>query len=332
MYNEEIAQYSQRQQEFPSPRVKEFRTPFLEPLQMSREHRFDATQFWVDPAKRLDLSKRSCKAGKELNDKRIAEEALAADVSALQRQQELLFASKGRSLLIIIQGMDTAGKDGIIRHVMGAVSPQGCRVYSFGPPNSTERSHHFLWRAGAFLPEKGMISLFNRSYYEEVLAVRVHPEFLDPQKIPGVNLEKPKTLNALWKRRYKEIRSFEKTLDHNGTLVLKFFLHLSFEEQRERLLARLREPEKYWKFNANDLAARKQWPQYQKFYQECLQQTSTEEAPWYVIPSDSKWYARAAVADIIAARLEDFAMKFPDASKQEVAKFAEYMAELESEK
>lgn len=298
---------------------------------MPHNHRFDAKQFWVDPEKKLELAKRSSKAGKELTDKRFAEEALAADVSALQQQQELLYASKSRALLVIIQGMDTAGKDGIIRHVMGAVNPQGCRVYSFGPPNTTERLHHFLWRAGPCLPEKGMISLFNRSYYEEVLVVRVHPDFLEPQRIPDVDLGKSKSLAALWKRRYKEIRAFEKTLTHNGTVVLKFFLHLSFEEQRERLLARLREPEKYWKFNAGDLAERKLWPQYQSAFQDCLQQTSTDEAPWYVIPADNKWYARAAVADIIAAHLEKLAMKFPDASKQEVAKFAEHIAELEGE-
>lgn len=298
---------------------------------MPGKHRFDATQFWVDPDKKLELSKRSTKAGKELIDKKVAEEALATDVTALKQQQELLFANKSRALLIIIQGMDTSGKDGIIRHVMGAVSPQGCRVYSFGPPNATEVSHHYLWRPTPYLPEKGMISLFNRSYYEEVLVVRVHPRFLEPQKIPQVDLEKTKSLEGLWKRRFKEIRSYEKTLDHNGTLVLKFFLHISYEEQRDRLLARLREPEKFWKFNAGDLAERKLWPQYQKAYQECLQQTSSRESPWYVIPADSKWYARAAVADIIAARLEGLSLKFPDASKQEVAKFAEHIAELEQE-
>jgi len=298
---------------------------------MPRNHRFEATQFWVDPDRKLELSKRATKAGKEFNDKKIAEQALATDVTALQRQQELLFANKSRALLIIIQGMDTSGKDGIIRHVMGAVNPQGCRVYSFGPPNATEISHHFLWRSTPCLPEKGMISLFNRSYYEEVLVVRVHPRFLSPQRIPHVDPEKTKSLDALWKRRFKEIRSFEKTLDQNGTPVLKFFLHISYEEQRERLLARLREPEKFWKFNAGDLAERKLWPTYQKAYQDCLQQTSTLECPWYVIPADNKWYARAAVADIIAARLEGLSLKFPDASKQEVAKFAEHIAELEQE-
>lgn len=298
---------------------------------MAKNHRFDAAQFWVDPDKKLDLSKRSTKAGKELVDKRLAEEALAADVTALQQQQELLYASKSRSLLIVIQGMDTSGKDGTIRHVMGAVNPQGCRVYSFGPPNSTERNHHFLWRPSPFLPEKGMISLFNRSYYEEVLVVRVHPDFLAPQKIPNVHLDKPKSLTALWKRRYKEIRTFEKTLDNNGTVVLKFFLHISYREQRDRLLSRLRAPEKYWKFNAGDLAERKLWPEYQSAFEDCLQQTSTQECPWYVIPADNKWYARAAVADIVAAKLEQLKLSFPEASKQDVAKYGEYISELDSQ-
>ena len=298
---------------------------------MPKKHRFDATQFWVDPDKKLDLSKVSTKAGKELIDKRFAEESLAADVSALQQQQELLYASKGRALLIVIQGMDTSGKDGTIRHVMGAVNPQGCRVYSFGPPNSTERNHHFLWRPGPYLPEKGMISLFNRSYYEEVLVVRVHPEFLAPQRIPNVQLNRPKSLDALWKRRFKEIRTFEKTLDNNGTVVMKFFLHISSQEQRDRLLARLRAPQKYWKFNAGDLAERKLWPRYQTAFQDCLQRTSTQECPWYIIPADNKWYARAAVADIIATKLEQLALGFPEASKQEVAKYGEYIAELESQ-
>ena len=278
---------------------------------MAAEHRFDEAKFWVDPDKKLDLSKRPTKAGKELNDKRMAMEALAADVSALQRQQELLYASKSRSLLIIIQGMDTAGKDGTIRHVMGAVNPQGCRVYSFGPPSSTEQRHHFLWRPGPYLPEKGMISLFNRSYYEEVLVVRVHPQFLKPQQILGVDVDDPQSLKKLWKRRYAEIRHFEKMLSDHGTMVLKFFLHISPTEQRQRLLSRLQEPDKHWKFNPGDLDERKLWPEYERVFEQCLVGTSTRQAPWYVIPADNKWYARAAIADIIAAQLETLKLRVP---------------------
>lgn len=298
---------------------------------MPHDHRFKPSRFWVDPEKKLDLAKRPTKAGKELNDKEVAEETLAADVSALRKQQEVLYASKSHSLLIILQGIDTSGKDGTIRHVMGAINPQGCRVYSFGPPNATEQSHHFLWRPGPYLPEKGMISLFNRSYYEEVLAVRVHPEYLVPQNIPGVNIEKAKSLEALWKRRFKEIRAFEKTLIHNGTVVLKFFLNLSFDEQRKRLLSRLQEPDKHWKFNPNDLSERKLWSQYQKVIEDCLVQTSCAEAPWYLIPADSKWYARAAIADIIAAKLENLNLDYPKVSKDEKEKFASYIAELEQD-
>jgi PPK2 family polyphosphate:nucleotide phosphotransferase len=298
---------------------------------MGKKHRFDDSKFMVEPEKSLDLTKRSTQAGKELIDKQLAVEALAADVSSLQAQQQMLFASKQHSLLIIIQGMDAAGKDGIIRHVMGAINPQGCRVYSFGAPNATEVKHHFLWRPGPCLPEKGMISLFNRSYYEEVLVVRVHPEFLEPQQIPGVKANKPKSLDKLWEQRYKEIRTYERALVNNGTQVLKFFLHVSADEQKSRLLERLKEPEKHWKFNARDLEERKLWSDYTKAFEDCLENTSTEEAPWFVIPADDKWYARAAVADIIAARLERLGLKFPEVSDEVKAEFTKYILQLESE-
>lgn len=298
---------------------------------MAKKHRFDESKFIVEPEKSLDLAKRTTKAGKELVDKQIAMEALAADVTSLQEQQAVLFASKHYSLLIIIQGMDAAGKDGTVRHVMGAINPQGCRVYSFGPPNSTEVKHHFLWRPSPYLPEKGMISLFNRSYYEEVLAVRVHPKFLEPQQIPGLKIDKPKSLEKLWEQRYKEIRTFERALHNNGTLVLKFYLHLSREEQKSRLLERLKQPEKYWKFNPGDLAERKLWKEYTTAFEECMESTSTEEAPWFIIPADDKWYSRAAIGDIIAARLEKLGLKYPDVTDEQKAEFATYIQQLEHE-
>lgn len=298
---------------------------------MAKKHRFDESKFIVEPEKSLDLAKRTSKAGKELVDKQIAMEALAADVTSLQEQQAVLFASKQYSLLIIIQGMDAAGKDGTVRHVMGAINPQGCRVYSFGPPNSTEVKHHFLWRPSPYLPEKGMISLFNRSYYEEVLAVRVHPKFLEPQQIPGLKIDKPKSLEKLWEQRYKEMRTFERALFNNGTLVLKFYLHVSREEQRSRLLERLKDPEKYWKFNPRDLEERKLWKEYTTAFEECMESTSTEEAPWFIIPADDKWYARAAIADIIAARLEKLGLKYPDVTDEQKAEFATYIQQLEHE-
>ncbi len=298
---------------------------------MAKKHRFDESKFIVEPEKSLDLAKRTSKAGKELVDKQIAMEALAADVTSLQEQQAVLFASKQYSLLIIIQGMDAAGKDGTVRHVMGAINPQGCRVYSFGPPNATEVKHHFLWRPSPYLPEKGMISLFNRSYYEEVLAVRVHPKFLEPQQIPGLKIDKPKSLEKLWEQRYKEIRTFERALCNNGTLVLKFYLHISREEQRLRLLERLKQPEKYWKFNPRDLEERKLWKEYTTAFEECMESTSTEEAPWFIIPADDKWYARAAIADIIAARVEKLGLKYPDVTEEQKAEFATYIQQLEHE-
>lgn len=298
---------------------------------MAKKHRFDESKFIVEPEKSLDLAKRTSKAGKELVDKQIAMEALAADVTSLQEQQAVLFASKQYSLLIIIQGMDAAGKDGTVRHVMGAINPQGCRVYSFGPPNSTEVKHHFLWRPSPYLPEKGMISLFNRSYYEEVLAVRVHPKFLEPQQIPGLKIDKPKSLEKLWEQRYKEMRTFERALFNNGTLVLKFYLHVSREEQRSRLLERLKDPEKYWKFNPRDLEERKLWKEYTTAFEECMESTSTEEAPWFIIPADDKWYARAAIADIIAARLEKLGLEYPDVTDEQKAEFATYIQQLEHE-
>lgn len=288
---------------------------------MTRKHRFKESKFFVDPDEKLSLSKRSTKAGKELEDKLHAAETLAADVSALQEAQQVLYASGTHSLLIILQGMDAAGKDGTIRHVMGGINPQGCRVYSFKAPNDTELLHHFLWRPMPCLPERGMISIFNRSYYEEVLVVRVHPEFLVPQRLPSVSSLKPKALSKLWKQRFEEIKAFEKSLTVNGTLVLKFFLHVSKDEQKERFLDRLTNREKHWKFNARDLTERALWPQYKKAFEEALTATSTSWAPWYVIPADNKWYMRAAIADIIAARLESLKLKYPEVADEERAKF-----------
>ena len=298
---------------------------------MKKKHRFDHSKFIVEPNSKLNLAKRPTTAGKELNDKTHAAETLASDVSALQEMQNCLYASDSHSLLIILQGMDAAGKDGTIRHVMGGVNPQGCRVYSFKAPNDTELKHHFLGRAVPCLPERGMISLFNRSYYEEVLVVRVHPEFLIPQKLPKLKGLKDKSLDKLWKRRFKEINAFEQSLTSQGTAILKFFLHVSQDEQKERFLERLRDSERHWKFNARDLEERKLWPEYQTAFEEALSNTSTPEAAWYVIPADDKWYARAAVADIIAARLESLDIAYPEVPEAEKATFEELAHQLENE-
>jgi PPK2 family polyphosphate:nucleotide phosphotransferase len=290
------------------------------------DHRFQSKKFLVHENSKVQLSKISTDSGDELRDKSHGAEALEADIESLRTAQERLYASNHRALLVILQGMDTSGKDGIIRHVLRGVSPLGCRVHSFRAPNTEELEHHFLWRPMRFLPPKGAIALFNRSYYEEVLVVRVHPKFLEPQ-----NLLPYKSLNDLWERRFREIRSFEKTLVDSGTSVLKFYLHISRKEQRKRLLERLEDPRKYWKFNAGDLAERKLWPQYVEAFEEALSKTSTAEAPWYIIPADDKWYARAAVADIIASHLESLDLEFPEVTRETLSQFEQYAQALRDE-
>lgn len=290
------------------------------------KHRFDPKKFRVKEGESIKLSKIATKAGGELESKSQGVDALEKDLDVLQDAQERLFASGNRSLLVVLQGMDTSGKDGIIRHVFRGLNPQGCRVIGFRAPNSEELGHHFLWRPMRFLPPKGHISIFNRSYYEEVLVVRVHPNFLDAQ-----NLMPYKKLSDLWKRRYEEIRMFEKTLAESGTSVLKFYLHISRDEQRKRLLERLETPEKHWKFNSGDLAERKLWKEYEQAFEDALPATSTKQAPWYVIPSDDKWYARAAVADLIAGHLDSLDLKYPQVSQDELSKYSGYIDELKKE-
>jgi len=281
------------------------------------EHRFEPKKFRVKENEPLNLGKLSTKAGNELLKKEDGVEALRVDNSSLQEAQNKLFAANRQSLLVILQGMDAAGKDGTVRHVMNGVNPQGCRIHSFRAPNTEELQHHFLWRPMRFLPAKGMIAIFNRSYYEEVMVVRVHPEFLTPQNLPPY-----KKLEDVWKRRYEEIRAFEETLVHSGTSVLKFYLHISQETQKERLMERLTQPDKRWKFNERDLEERKLWKQYQEAAEEALPATSTKATPWFVIPADDKWYARAAVADIIAGHLESLDLQYPTVSAEDETKFA----------
>jgi PPK2 family polyphosphate:nucleotide phosphotransferase len=292
-----------------------------------QNHRFNSKKFLVEQDSKLKLAKIPTEAGDELAGKSQGAQALEVDIESLQSAQERLYASNRRSLLVILQGMDTAGKDGIIRHVLHGVSPMGCRVHSFRAPNTEELEHHFLWRPMRFLPPKGVMAIFNRSYYEEVLVVRVHPKFLEPQ-----NLLPYKSLDDLWQRRYREIRSFERTLVESGTSILKFYLHISRDEQRRRLLERLQDPRKHWKFNPGDLAERKLWPQYIEAFECALSNTSTPDAPWYVIPADDKWYARAAVADIIAAHLESLDLEFPEVSKDILSQFESYSKALRDEK
>jgi len=232
---------------------------------------------------------------------------LAQHVEQLSSLQQLLYASNSYAVLLIFQAMDAAGKDGVIRHVMSGVNPQGCQVFSFKHPSATELLHDFLWRTTRNLPERGRIGIFNRSYYEEVLIARVHPEILRNEGVPdGHNDEK-----ALWQRRYQSINDLERHLSFNGTRIVKFFLHVSKDEQRKRFLARIDDPEKNWKFTMSDVEERKHWDKYMKAYAKCLEATSTDHAPWYVIPADDKDNARLIVSEIVLATLAGLKMSYP---------------------
>jgi len=264
-------------------------------------------RYRIDKPERFRLAdfKTSDKAGLNL-DKDSIKDLLEKDAERLSDLQERLYAQDKWALLIVLQGMDTAGKGGIIEHVMAGVNPQGCVVHAFKAPSAEELEHDFLWRPTLRLPERGRIGIFDRSYYEEVVVVRVHPEFLAKQKLPPSLSGKD-----IWKHRFKSIRAFERNLARNGTIVLKFFLHISREEQRERLLARLDEPAKRWKFNAGDIAERKLWDKYMAVWQEAIRSTSTEHAPWHVVPADSKPFARLVVARTIVDALSRLDLKFP---------------------
>jgi PPK2 family polyphosphate:nucleotide phosphotransferase len=231
-------------------------------------------------------------------------------VKALSAQQEMLYASNTYSLLLIFQAMDGAGKDGAIAHVMSGVNPQGCQVFSFKHPSATELSHDFLWRTTRDLPERGRIGIFNRSYYEEVLIVRVHPEILRAQNLPAALMSD----RTIWQNRYRSIVNLEKHLERNGTKVVKFFLHLSKEEQRKRFLDRIEKPEKNWKFSGADIEERQYWTQYMKAYEKCLGATSTHHSPWYVVPADDKQNARLIVSRIVLDTIEALKLSYPKTS------------------
>ncbi|MGO9512554.1 MAG: ADP-polyphosphate phosphotransferase [Steroidobacteraceae bacterium] len=234
-------------------------------------------------------------------------------VKKLSAQQELLYASNQYAVLLIFQAMDAAGKDGIIEHVMSGVNPQGCQVFSFKHPSAAELQHDFLWRTTRDLPERGKIGIFNRSYYEEVLIVRVHPEILQAEGLPDTLGGGEK---AIWQERYRSIVGLERHLDRNGTRIIKFFLHLSKEEQRKRFLARIDAPEKNWKFSAADIEERKFWKRYMKAYEKCLSATSTEHAPWYVVPADDKLNTRLIVSQIVLDTVDDLKLSFPKTTPQ----------------
>jgi PPK2 family polyphosphate:nucleotide phosphotransferase len=243
-----------------------------------------------------------------LRSKERAQAALREGVELLSEMQERLYAQDRWALLLVFQAMDAAGKDGTIEHVMSGVNPQGCQVFSFKSPSPEELDHDYLWRTTRCLPERGRIGIFNRSYYEEVLVVRVHPELLEHQRIPQPLLNGN---GNIWKNRFEEIRNFERYLAQNGTAILKFFLHVSKEEQRRRFLRRLDEPEKNWKFSVKDARERIHWKEYQKAYEDMIRHTAADHAPWYVVPADHKWFTRVVVAAAIAVALDDLNLKFP---------------------
>jgi PPK2 family polyphosphate:nucleotide phosphotransferase len=291
------------------------------------EIKFKLGQIMVPPGKRISLKKDydpSFTGG--FKDREGALEKVAANVERLSDLQEKLYAQDVYALLIIFQGIDAAGKDGAICHVMSGVNPQGCQVTSFKAPSAEELDHDYLWRAAKALPSRGMIGIFNRSYYEEVLVVRVHPEFLARQKLP-----KETTGEKMWERRFKEINGFEKYLERNGIVVLKFFLNLSKKEQKKRFLSRIDEPEKNWKFSVADCKERAFWNDYQKALEEMLNHTSTDSAPWFVIPADNKWFARLAVSEAVCAVLEQLDLKFPKVSKERRKELLEVKRALEAE-
>jgi len=258
----------------------------------------------VDPDDTLDF---------DPDEKVEAEEALAEGVKLLSKLQDTLYAQDRWAILIIFQAMDAAGKDSAIKHVMSGVNPQGCEVSSFKAPSAEELDHDFLWRCAKRLPERGRIGIFNRSYYEETLVVRVHENFLAAQKLP--TKIKPKDL---WQQRFDDICNFERYLTRNGVVILKFFLHVSKEEQQKRFLARIDDPAKNWKFSINDVHEREHWDEYMRAYEETIKHTATKYAPWYVVPADHKWFTRLVVAAAIVETLNALDLEYPSLSKEEL--------------
>ena len=272
--------------------------------------KIDLDAFRDPPGKKVKLGKWSTDIGPLYKSESHYKELLAADVGELSDLQRLLYATNEHSVLLIFQAMDAAGKDGAIGHVLSGVNPQGCEVHSFKHPSAEELEHDFLWRTTCRLPARGRIGVFNRSYYEEVLIVRVHPEILRSERIP----DEPARGKAVWKARFRSIVNFEKHLHRNGTRVVKFFLHLSKEEQRKRFLDRIDQPDKNWKFGQTDLAERKLWDRYMEAYEDCLGATSTGTAPWHVVPADDKLNARLIVSRVVIDVLQGFGMSYPRVS------------------
>jgi len=272
----------------------------------------------IDPDDTLDLTS---------EDKPRAKEALAMGVSALAELQDMLYAQDRWAVLLMFQAMDAAGKDGAIKHVMSGVNPQGCQVFSFKSPTSEELNHDYLWRCLKCLPERGRIGIFNRSYYEETLVVRVHPEILANQRLPPALVTKD-----IWKERFQDIRGFERYLARNGVAILKFFLHVSKEEQKKRFLERIEEPEKNWKFSRSDIKEREHWDDYMEAYEDMIRNTATKAAPWYVVPADNKWFARIVVAAAVIDALDSLDLKYPIADDRKLKELAAAKRALQASK
>jgi PPK2 family polyphosphate:nucleotide phosphotransferase len=256
--------------------------------------------------------------GLQSEDKPRAKEVLQTGVQVLAELQDMLYAQRNWSLLLVFQAMDAAGKDGAIKHVMSGVNPQGCQVYSFKGPSAEDLDHDYLWRCVKCLPNRGNIGIFNRSYYEETLVVRVHPEFLSRQKIPPSLITK-----KVWDERFEDIRCFEKHMNRNGTAIVKFFLHVSKDEQKRRFLSRADLPEKNWKFSSSDMAERGFWNDYQKAYEDLIRNTATPGSPWYVVPADNKWFSRVVVAAAVIDALANLDLAYPKVDAKKLAEIAE---------
>jgi PPK2 family polyphosphate:nucleotide phosphotransferase len=262
----------------------------------------------IDPGDLLDFKS---------EDKPRAKEALSVGIKTLAELQDRLYAQDRWGVLLIFQAMDAAGKDGVIKHVMSGINPQGCQVHSFKAPSAEELDHDYLWRCVKCLPNRGQIGIFNRSYYEEALVVRVHPEFLANQKLPPELVTK-----QIWEERFQDIRCFERYLTRNGMVILKFFLHVSRKAQKKRFLERIETPEKNWKFSPGDVAERQHWDKYMKAYEDVVRSTATKEAPWYVVPADNKWFTRAVVSAAIIERLAALKLHYPEVGAEQLKQLA----------
>ena len=277
---------------------------------------FDLNKILVTPDKKVNIEDFDTKyVGTFTKD--TAKKELKKNTKELKKMQEVFYADDRYSLLIILQASDAAGKDGAIRHVLGGLNPQGCRVHSFKAPSKLELQHDYIWRHYLALPERGMIEIFNRSHYENVIITKVHPEYILGEHIPKIDSVN-KIDDAFWKNRYEQINNFEKHIHENGTRILKFFLNLSKDEQKKRFLARLDTPEKNWKFSTGDLKERKYWNEYRKAFEDMINETSTEYAPWHIIPADNKWFSRIAIGKIIYEKMKSLDLKYPPAENPEL--------------